>query len=412
MNMASVMKLVTTLAALDLLGPAFTFHTDVFIRGELANGVLEGDLVIRGGGDPHLTYDRVWQLAHQLRARGLREIRGDIVVDRSYFAPIVHDPARFDREPRRAYNVGPDALLVNFQALDFRFIPEGNRVRVVAEPDLPNVEIASELHVTQEPCTWWRGQIRPDVVENGLIATVMFSGSYPAACGEHSWPLAVFDGPRFTESVIRWLWSEAGGTLRGKVRAGALPAQAKLFYRHDSEPLANLLRDMNKFSNNVMARQVFLALSAEKTTAAGEARASERVVREWLGARGIPAPELVLDNGSGLSREQRASAATIAAVLKTAWAGPAMPEFVASLPILGADGTFESHKGTDASGYAHLKGGTLDDVQTVAGYVLDTAGKRWVVVMAMNHPKANGARGAIDALVEWVHDRGAPRRSR
>ncbi|MGE5616644.1 MAG: D-alanyl-D-alanine carboxypeptidase/D-alanyl-D-alanine-endopeptidase, partial [Bacillota bacterium] len=396
---------VTTLAALDLLGPAFTFHTDVFVRGELVNGVLDGDLIIRGGGDPHLTYERVWQLAHQLRSRGLREIRGDIVIDRGYFAPVTHDPARFDREPRRAYNVGPDALLVNFQAIDFQFIPEDKAVRVVAEPDLPNVEIASEIHITQEPCTWWRGGLKQDVIENGLIATVMFSGDYPASCGEHSWPLAVFDGPRFTESVLRWTWSEAGGTLRGKVRAGTLPTDARLFYRNDSEPLANLVRDMNKFSNNVMARQIFLALSAEKTTGPGERRASERVVREWLAARKIAARELVLDNGSGLSREQRVSAATIAAVLQAAWASPVMAEFVASLPIFGEDGTFETRKGLGATGYAHLKGGTLDGVQTAAGYVLDARGRRWIVVMAMNHANANAASGAIDALVEWVHER-------
>jgi len=153
----------------------------------------------------------------------------------------------------------------------------------------------------------------------------------------------------------------------------------------------------------VMARQVFLALSAEKTSAAGEKQASERVVREGLAARGIVAPELVLDNRSGLSREQRASPATIAAVLQAAWSSPVMAEFVASLPIFGTDGTFETHKGLDAAGYAHLKGGTLDGVQTAAGYVLDSKGRRWIVVMAMNHPNANAAARAIDALVEWVH---------
>ena len=407
MNPASVMKVVTSYAALDLLGPAFTFRTDFLVRGELVNGVLEGDLVIRGGGDPKLTYERMWQAAHELRARGLREIRGDVILDRGYFAPTPpHDPARFDNDPRRAYNVGPDALLVNFQAVNFKFVPAAGGVRVVPEPDLPNVEIASHIKLTKEGCGWWRGDLKHDIVENGLVATVVFSGSYPQACGERTWPLSLFDGARFTESVLRWVWSEAGGVLKGRVRAAAAPTDARLFYRNESEPLANLVRDMNKYSNNVMARHIFLALSAEKSSSAGEAQASERVLREWLKVRGVMAPEIAVENGSGLSRETRASAATIAAVLRSAWASPVMPELLASFPVLAVDGTLKSRGAAGVAGRAHLKGGTLNGVQCTAGYVLDAQGRRWVVVMLMNHPAANAAQPALDALAEWVHRRG------
>ena len=400
-NPASVMKLVTAYAALELLGPAFTFRTEVLASGEMSSGVLEGDLVIRGGGDPKLTYERMWQLAHQLRSRGLREIRGNVVVDRGYFAPIQHDPARFDKDPRRAYNVGADALLVNFQAVSFRFVPEGQAVRVTAEPDLPNLEIASRIRVTPEPCGWWRGGLTHEIVENGLLATAIFSGTYPAACGERDWALAVFDGPRFTESVLRWVWSESGGVLRGQVRAGKAPPEARLMHRHESEPLANLVRDMNKHSNNVMARHLFLALSAERD-GAGEARASERIVRAWLRDKGIEARELSIENGAGLSRDDRVSAATVAAMLQRAWASAVMPELVASLPIFGADGTLRK-RGSLSAGKAHLKGGTLTGVQSVAGYVLDRRGRRWVVAMIVNHANANAAQPALDALVEWVH---------
>jgi serine-type D-Ala-D-Ala carboxypeptidase/endopeptidase (penicillin-binding protein 4) len=404
-NPASVMKLVTSYAALDLLGPAFTFHTDVLAAGELAGGMLTGDLVIRGGGDPKLTADKVWLLAHQLRARGLREIGGDVIVDRGYFAPAAHDPARFDKDPRRAYNVGPDALLVNFHAVDFRFIPEAGRVRVTAEPDLPNVEIASRIRLTAEPCGWWRGNLQHEIEENGLVATVVFSGTYPADCGEKEWALSLFDGPRFTESVLRWVWSESGGVLKGRVRAGTAPAGARLLYRHESEPLANLIRDMNKFSNNVMARHIFLALSAERG-GPGEARASESIVGEWLRSRGIEAPGLAIENGSGLSRDDRVSAATIAAVLKSAWSSPVMPELAASLPVFATDGTLKTRRAIQAAGQAHLKGGTLTGVQSVAGYVLDRSGRRWIVVMIVNHANANAAQPALDALVEWVYEGG------
>ena len=406
MNPASVMKVVSSYAALDLLGPAFTFRTDFLVRGEIVNGALEGDLVIRGGGDPKLTYERVWQAVHELRARGLREVRGDVIVDRGYFAPVPHDPARFDNDPRRAYNVGPDALLVNFQAVNFKFIPSAGGVRVVGDPDLPNVEIASQVKLTKDRCGSWRHQLQHDIVENGLVATVVFSGSYAEACGEQSWPLSLFDGAQFTESVFRWVWSEAGGVLRGRMRAGTTPAEAWLFYRNESEPLANLVRDMNKFSNNVMARHIYLAISAEKGTGAGEAKASERIVVDWLKAKGIAAPELRIENGSGLSREARASAATISAVLRSAWSSAVMPALMASFPLLAVDGTLKSHGTGAAAGHAHLKGGTLNGVQCEAGYLLDANGKRWVVVMLMNHPNANAAQPALDALVEWVFAKG------
>ena len=410
MNMASVMKLVTTFAALEMLGPAFTFHTDALVRGEIVDGVLDGDLVLRGGGDPKLTYERLWQLAHQLRARGLREIRGDVVFDRGYFAPQVHDPGRFDADPHRAYNVGPDALLVNFQVVSFTFIPGPTGVRVVGEPDLPNVEIASTLAPSKEPCGAWRRGVQHEVHANGLVATVIFTGTYPVDCGERTWSLAVLEGPRFAEAAWRWVWSEAGGVLRGRVREGSAPSQARLFHRHESEPLANLVRDMNKFSNNVLARHLFLAISAERGMP-GEAAASARLVSAWLRDRGVDAAGLVLENGSGLSRDERASAATIASLLRIAWASPVMPELAASLPIFAIDGTLKSRKAARAAGRAHLKGGTLQDVQSVAGYVLDARGRRWVVVMAINHPAAGAAQPALDALVEWVHREAGARRA-
>ena len=245
LNPASVIKLVTTYAGLDLLGPAFTFKTQFVTTGELKGGELAGDLVVRGGGDPKLTYERLWQAAHQLRARGLRDIRGDVILDRGYFAPIAHDPAKFDGDVRRAYNVGPDALLVNFKAIEFRFIPDENGVRVVAEPDLPTVAVASRLQPVKEACGAWRRNLRYEIEELGLLATVVFSGTYPVECGEKAWALSVFDADRYTENVFRWVWTEAGGKILGKVRAGSAPVEAKLFYTHESEPLADLVRGIN-----------------------------------------------------------------------------------------------------------------------------------------------------------------------
>ena len=403
LNPASVMKLVTGFAALELLGPAFTFRTDVLHVAEINNGVLEGDLYIRGGGDPQLTYDRLWRLLLALRGRGLREVRGDLVIDRRYFAAIAHDPGGFDNDPRRAYNVGADALLVNFNVVNFRFVPDAAGVRVVPEPDLPNVEVTSRLQPTRDACTNARGGVTHEMSQMGLLATVGFSGTYPVACGERGWPLAVLEPKRFAEANLRWLWSAVGGVLRGSVREGPVPEGARLLHRHESEPLPALVRDMNKHSSNVMARHLFLALSAEPAGRDGEATASARRVREWLLAQRIAAPELVIENGSGLSRNERASAATMAALLRAAWGSALMPDFVSSLPILATDGTLKSRRQGPAAGHAHVKGGTLVDVQSIAGYVLDRDRRRWVVAMTINHARAGAAQPALDALVDWTY---------
>ena len=408
MTPASTMKLVTSAAALDLLGPAFRFHTDVLLSGPLHHGVLTGDLVLHGGGDPLLTYERVWQMAHSLRSRGLREIRGDVVLDRSYFAPASYDAGAFDNEPRRAYNVPPDALLVNFGAVDFRFVPADGAVQVVPEPDLPYVKLATRVRGVPGACGAWRRGLRYEVRSDGLLATVAFTGDYPLECGEHAWPLAVLDGTRMLEAVWRWAWSEAGGRFTGKVREGAVPSGARLFLRHDSEPLAALLRDMNKFSNNVMARNLFLTLSAERSGGPGRSADSTRIVREWLTSRSIEAPELVIDNGSGLSRDERASAATLAAVLRSTWQTGLMPELAASLPIFAVDGTFEERPAIPGTVVAHMKGGTLTGVQAMAGYVGDRAGRRWIAVMIVNDAHANASQPAFDALLGWIGALEAP----
>src|SRR5262249_10597122 len=134
-NPASVMKLVTTYAALELLGPAYRWKTEVFVDGD--------NLVIKGYGDPKLSYENLWLLLRNLRSRGLREIRGTLILDRGQFAPVSDVP--FDDDVHRPYNVRADALLVNFKALRFNFLPEDGRVRLFVEPALPGLEVVNRL---------------------------------------------------------------------------------------------------------------------------------------------------------------------------------------------------------------------------------------------------------------------------
>jgi len=410
MNPASAMKLFTTLAALELLGPAYRWKTEVYAAGPLRDGVLEGDLVLKGYGDPKLDYERFWMLLRALRGKGLREIRGDVLLDRSFFAPVAGDPGDFDGEALRPYNVLPDALLVHYKALRFAFVPlaDGAGVHIYAEPRPPGLEVTNNLRLAAGDCfegRAFRSLIAP-TFETGPPPRAIFNGRYPIACGEKDLHVAFLPPDEHIAGVLRELWTEMGGAWRGRARDGAVPEGARLLHTHESAPLAEIVRDVNKFSNNVMARQVFLTLATAEHEPPAQLHQAQQVLRHWLNLKGIGAPELVIDNGSGLSRTDRASAASLAALLQVAWRSAVMPEYIASLPLAALDGTMRKRlHGEPVAGQAHMKTGLLSDARAMAGYLLDAKGRRQIVVMLMYHHNAPDAEAANDALLRWVYER-------
>ena len=414
MNPASTIKLLTTYAALELLGPAYTWKTEAYAGGSLQGDVLQGDLILKGYGDPKLTLEKFWLLLRRLRALGLREIRGDLVLDRSYFEAAEYDPAKFDAEPLRAYNVGPDALLLNFKAVRFQFVPEADRefVTVIAEPKPAGLEFAASVRATDGACGDWRAGIKADFQTNGGSAKASFTGSMPAACGERYWNASLLAQPNYVYGVFRQLWEELGGTLAGGWKDGAVPADARLLATGESASNAELARDINKFSNNVMARQLFLTLGAKVLKLPGRNDRSAQVVRSWLAEKKLDFPELVLENGSGLSRQERISAEHMGRLLLEAWRSAVMPELMSSLPLVAYDGTMRRRLRFESiAGQAHIKTGSLSDARTLAGYVLDQRGQRRVVVLFINHANAAAGQPAQDALLQWVYERGERRRN-
>jgi len=409
-NPASVMKLFTTYAGLEVLGPAYRWKTEAYAAGELRDGVLDGDLVLKGYGDPRLDYESFWLLLRELRGRGLRDLRGDLVLDRSFFAPAQGTPGDFDGESLRPYNVLPDALLLHYKSLRFVFMPDSdhNRVGVFVMPRPPGLEVTSHLSLEGGPCLEGRAfhSMLSPTFEAGPPPRVTFEGRYPIACGEKDLHVALLPPDAQVAGVLRELWTEMGGTWTGRVRAGPVPEGARLLQTHDSPPLAEIVRDINKYSNNVMARQLFLTLATAAHDPPAQLGQAREVLRHWLNLKGIAAPELSVENGAGLSRSDRASAATLAGLLQAAWKSPVMPEFVASLPLAATDGTMKKRLlGEPVAGRAHIKTGLLSDVRAMAGYLLDAKGRRQVVVMLMNHPNAPDAEKANDALLRWVYGR-------
>jgi len=403
-NPASLTKLLTTYAALDLLGPAWAWNTPVWLQGTVNDGVLEGNLVIKGSGDPKLVPERLWLLLRRVQQLGVREIRGDIVLDRSAFSVPEQNAAEFDGEPMRPYNVRADALLLAYRSVLLSFTPDAARglALVGIDPPLAGVRADTSVPLSAGACNDWRGELKADFSDP---ARLRLAGSFPLACGEKTWPMAYADPRSYNDRVLSGLWREMGGKLGGSVRDGVAPATPPSFMVV-SPALSEVVREINKFSNNVMAQQLFLTLGLVRG-ASGSPEASREVLRRWLGERlGRAAEHAVIDNGSGLSRETRLTAQQLARVLQSAWASPVMPELLASLPVSGTDGTLTRSKATP--GRAHLKTGSLRDVAGVAGYVLAQGGRRYVVVAVINHPNANAARPAIDTLVQWVINEAGP----
>ncbi len=415
MNPASTMKLVTTFAGLQLLGPDFRWQTSLYADSQPGpDGTVNGNVYLRGRGDPKLVPEEMAKLAATARAAGVTTINGDVVLDRSFFADGVGGNGTIDGESQRAYNVGPDALLYAFKTLSFTVTPDATSqsVAVTVTPALAQLRLDNRLTLSNGKCGDWRSRATP-VVTSQADGTVVaaFAGDYSADCGEHMVNLATLSHGEFTWGGFVAEWQTAGGRFAHlpALKSGKVPRNAVLLARHYGLPLSDIVRDINKFSNNVMARQLFLTIGAEiDRTGPASTERSTRVVRRWLSRQGLDMPELVIDNGSGLSREERISAYDMARLLQQALASDVGPALLDSLPILGVDGTLRNRlTRANAAGNAYLKTGTLQDVRAIAGYVDALNGERYVVVSYINHPNAGQAQEAHDALMQWVY-RGAP----
>jgi len=406
-NPGSTIKLLTTLVALDLLGPAYTWNTDVHVLGEVEDGRLDGDILLKGYGDPFMVTERVWQLLRRIRQLGIREINGDLQIDDSYFYPSDHDPAAFDRQPLRAYNVAPNALLMNFKVVRYWFEPQhdSGTVRVWLDPPMENLAVDNQLSVAPGACRGYQRGIA--IFANETFNKMTFIGKMPSGCELYAMDRTALSHNEFVYGMFLSLWQESGGEFQGGWRNVKAAEDLEPEFSFQSIPLADVITRINKFSNNVMARQVLLTLSAEELGEPGTESGGREVIANWIADKGLPLDALVLENGAGLSREVRIDAAGMAALLEFAWRQPYMPEFVSSLALAGKDGTLR-RRFDDANlhGNAHLKTGSLDDVVAVAGYLQARSGRRYAVVTMQNHEDIHRGPGqeVQEAILRWVYD--------
>jgi len=414
MNPASVMKLLTTYAGLELLGPAYTWQTILYANGKITDDVLYGDLIIKGYGDPKLDLENFWLLIHRLRQTGLREIKGNLILDHSHYDIPREDPGEFDGQPYRTYNVPPEALLINYRASTFHLFPqpEKNSVRVAIDPVPESLRVQNNLKLTQDKCGAWQNHLTIRAIadkDNKNNFTVVLNGNFSQYCGKQSYMLSLQDSADYTGDLFRQLWTQQGGIFYGNAVLGQAPQYLLPLKIHQSPPLAEIVRGINKFSNNIAARQLYLALGTGNSSidnSPATLAKSDTAIRQWLASKQMNFTELVIENGSGLSRRERISARHMGKLLLAAFNSPVMPEFIASLPIAAVDGTLRNRfADTPVKGLAHMKTGALNNVRALAGYLIDEMGRRVIVVFFINHDQAEQSHAIMDRLIQWVYRR-------
>lgn len=407
-NPASTIKLLTTFVALDDLGPAYRWQTESYLGGTLHDGQLDGDLYLKGYGDPYLVTERFWLFLRDMRQRGLRDIRGDLIIDNSYFEIDPMDPGAFDGQAFRTYNVLPDALLVNFKAINFVFRPDPttNRVEIIADPKPANLDIRNQMRLAERRCGGYQGGITIVVGESPDYDEVTFSGSFGRHCPEYRLSRSALRAPTYAYGLFSSLWAEGGGSLQGGLRIETVPEDLEPFVALESPSLAEVIRSVNKWSNNVMTRQILLTLGAEHFGPPATVENGRAAVTWYLAQQGLDFPELQLDNGAGLSRDTRISARNMGRLLLAASDSIYRAEFVASMALAGLDGTMRRRfRNESLTGRMHIKTGRLDGVFAMAGYLISESGREYVVVAIQNHADAHRGPGeeVQIALLRWVY---------
>ncbi len=408
---ASTMKLLTTFIALDKLGPAYKWKTQFLIEDAVQDGVLNGKLYLRGGGDPNLSFEKFGLMLRALRQTGLRQIKGDLILDRQFFQPTrpeIGAPA-FDENPDAYYNVIPDALLIHSNITAFMIDSSTENVNLRLATPMDGIALRNQLKLNNRPCSEWKsGWQSPQVIVNTEAEVeIVANGSFPKNCQTVAY-LNILDRNAYIGSIFRALWTELGGEWTGKVQDGVTPSNASLLHERQSETLADTLRIINKFSDNAMARITFLTLGAESglTKQFGDSnQAANAEIRSWLAKNKINDQGLIVENGSGLSRLDRISAEQLAAILRIANNSFWQAEFASSLPIVALDGSMKNRlKASAAEGRARIKTGTLRNVMAVAGYVRDPNQQDWILVAFINTEDASAMRGkaVLDELINWL----------
>lgn len=414
---ASVTKVITTAAALSKLGATWRFHTWVLYDGEInKEGTLEGNLYIKGGGDPTFVVEKAWKIVQDIKRKGIKEIKGDIVFDDTYF-DREHLITGWDK--RTDIAAGP-----SYFAPIGAFTLNNNTAGLVIEPGLEageparvyfEVESPKHLLIESEATTVPKGrrpwlEIERDVDPKTFTVTFKIKGDVPLGSDPEVHYRTVGNPLAFTISAFEKVVRDERLKFTGKIRVaeapkpGAGPKDAKLIADLASPPLHEVANHTNKYSSNLMAEQILKALGAEAKGLPGTTTKGVAVVADYLQGIGVPSGTYTMVNGSGLARDTRFTPAQINAVLLDMYKNPKLsPEFMASLAVGGVDGTLRRRFDELGDGMARGKTGSINSVNCVAGYARGSDGDLYVfTILANDVSKGRAARSIQDQVVDAI----------
>ncbi len=387
---ASNMKLLTTSVSLIRLGPDYRFKTGIYTTSPLVDGILHGDLYLKGFGDPFLVNEQMWMLTHELALRGLKKITGDIIADESFFDHI-RSPEGWDEDrPPFWYNAEIGALSFNFNTVTINIRPgpaPGQNAIALLDPDLPCLKLINDA------ITINKGK-KKDLYVRRLYSegenVIQVQGRIPLGRPIIKIYRTIKDPATYTIMAFRSFLKSEGIEFDGKSRSGRTPENAIPFYIHESKPLSRIIADLNKISNNFIAEQILKTMGAEIEGPPGTHAKGLLVVKETLVEKGIPISGLKMYDGSGLSPLNRIPVRLICDILLyTTNSDQWGPEFVSSLAVSGIDGTLKDRQGcSKIAGKIRAKTGRISGVSALSGYLWTISGKPLIFSILMNGKKS------------------------
>ncbi len=403
---ASVMKLFTTAAALHYLGPEFHFQTDVLYRGERHGEIIRGDLILRGGGDPVLTPEKLWQAATRLREQGIRYVTGRLIADTSFFDDYDRAPSWREERSQRAYDAKIGALSVNFNVVAVHIRPGeqgGDELNAWLEPAPKYIRLINEGRTTRRggnTVKAWREEA------NG-VPIIKVTGNMRRGSEEQEVYLNILEPARFAAETFRAALEQAGIEIVGPTVKSTTRVNGELLHRHWSPPLTTILKELNTYSNNFIAEQVVKSLAAVKLDQPGTHADGLRLIADFLRTQRVDLRGIRLADGSGLSRKNRFTAGATTDFLKAMLPRFDIgPDFMAVMRVMGARGTFSSRlKDSPARGRIRAKTGSLSGVSNLAGYVSSRDGRLFAYTLFLNNNRCGygGADRVEDRIVNAIY---------
>ena len=384
---ASVTKLFTAFAAIDLLGSQYQWKTEAYID-QKDNGKDSIDyLLISGGGDPSFSINDLESFILKIRATGIREIRNGIHLDQSFFKQRKNSTGSFDQSPLRPYNTMHSSLIVNSNKLDLSFSFNSKTKEIVITPSfLPTgVSIQSNLLIGSGDCRDFRSQVNFKERLEKKTLMILINGFYPDQCPSFDHDLAITETEHYFYGAFKKIWVDSGGTINGHYKRRKKSKMNALIAHMDSEELNSALRLILKESDNMASRNVFLSF-AEKSNQR-KLRNIRKTVYKSMKDNDIQWHNRnFIDNGSGLSRKTRLKPESIMGLIKKIDQDIKFLEIKSMLPVSGIDGTLKNiFQSSLLQGQMRLKTGTLNGVRCLAGFITSSSGKNYRFVFMHNN---------------------------